>query len=50
MAEELTKKNKVASVPISAFYQDKTDHNLLRFCFAKNEQTLDKAIEILRKL
>lgn len=50
MAEELTKKHKIASIPVSAFYQDKTDNQLLRFCFAKNEQTLDKAIEILRKL
>lgn len=50
MAEALTKKHKVASVPISAFYQDKTDHKLLRFCFAKQEQTLDQAIGILRKL
>lgn len=49
MAEELTKKHKVASVPISAFYQDKTDTRLLRFCFAKQEQTLDQAIDILRK-
>ena len=50
MAEELTKKQKVASIPVSAFYQDKTDNKILRFCFAKSEQTLDKAIEILRKL
>jgi methionine aminotransferase len=50
MAEELTKKHKIASIPVSAFYQDKTDNKLLRFCFAKNEQTLDKAVEILRKL
>jgi methionine transaminase len=50
MAEELTKKHKVASVPVSAFYQDKTDNKLLRFCFAKNDNTLDRAIEILRKL
>lgn len=49
MAEELTKKHKVASVPVSAFYQDKTDNKLLRFCFAKQEKTLDQAIEILRK-
>ncbi len=49
MAEELTKKHKVASIPISAFYQDKTDNKLLRFCFAKSEQTLDRALEILRK-
>lgn len=50
MAEELTKKHKIAAIPVSAFYQDKTDNKLLRFCFAKNEQTLDRAIEILRKL
>jgi methionine transaminase len=50
MAENLTKKFKVASIPISAFYQDGTDNKLLRFCFAKSEQTLDRAINILRKL
>lgn len=50
MAEELTIKHKVASVPVSAFYHDKTDNHLLRFCFAKSEPTLDRAMEILRKL
>ncbi len=50
MAAELTVKHKVASVPVSAFYHDKTDHKILRFCFAKREETLDKAIEILRAL
>lgn len=50
MAEELTVKNKVASIPVSVFYNDKTDNKLLRFCFAKSEPTLDKAMEILRKL
>jgi methionine aminotransferase len=49
MAAELTQKHKVASIPVSAFYNDKTDNQLLRFCFAKSQQTLDKAIEILRK-
>lgn len=49
MAEEFTKKHKVASVPVSAFYQDRTDNKLLRFCFAKQAHTLDQAIEILRK-
>ncbi|MCS6973504.1 MAG: methionine aminotransferase [Cyclobacteriaceae bacterium] len=49
MAEELTRKHKVASIPVSVFYRDKTDNKLLRFCFAKNEDTLDKALEILRK-
>ena len=49
MAEELTQKNKLASIPVSVFYNDKTDNHLLRFCFAKSNETLDKAIEILRK-
>ena len=49
MAEELTKKYKIASIPVSVFYNDKSDNKLLRFCFAKNEKTLDQAIEILRK-
>lgn len=49
MAEELTKKHKVASIPVSVFYRDKTDNKLLRFCFAKNENTLNKALDILSK-
>jgi methionine transaminase len=50
MAEELTKKFKIASIPVSAFYKDKTDNHILRFCFAKKEETLEKAAEILRKI
>lgn len=50
MAEELTKRHKVASIPVSAFYQDKTDNKILRFCFAKSEQTLDRAVKILKKI
>ena len=50
MAEELTIKHKVASIPVSVFYKDKTDKHLLRFCFAKKDETLEKAGEILRKL
>lgn len=50
MAEELTKKFKVASIPFSVFYQDKSDNRLLRFCFAKKEETLEKACAILRSL
>lgn len=50
MAETLTKKFKVATIPVSVFYQDKTDNRLLRFCFAKKEETLAKAGEILRKI
>jgi methionine aminotransferase len=50
MAERLTKEFKVASIPVSVFYQDKTDNHLLRFCFAKKEETIEKAGDILRKL
>jgi methionine transaminase len=50
MAEWMTKELKLATIPVSAFYQDKTDHKLLRFCFAKGEETLEKASKILRKL
>jgi methionine aminotransferase len=50
MAEEMTKKHKVASIPVSVFYQDRTDNRILRFCFAKKEETLEKATGILRKL
>ena len=49
MAEWLTKEHKVASIPVSVFYKDKTDNRLLRFCFAKGEETLQKAGAILRK-
>jgi len=50
MAEELTKKFKVAAIPVSVFYQDGTDNRILRFCFAKKEDTLEKACAILRGL
>ncbi len=50
MAEELTKKFRVASIPVSVFYKDRTDNRLLRFCFAKKEETLAEAAAILRKL
>jgi len=46
-ALRLTKEKGVASIPVSAFYGKGTDHNVLRFCFAKKKETLDKAIERL---
>lgn len=50
MARLLTKENKVASIPFSSFYMRKTDNKVLRFCFAKSEETLEKALEILCKI
>jgi methionine aminotransferase len=49
-AIRLTKEHKIASVPISVFYHKPEDHKVLRFCFAKGNETLEKAAEILQKI
>ena len=49
-AIRLTKVNKIASIPVSVFYNKKTDNQLLRFCFAKQNETLEKAAEKLMKI
>jgi methionine transaminase len=49
-AIRLTKENKVATIPLSVFYNDHFDNKLLRFCFAKKNETLEKAAEILMKI
>jgi methionine aminotransferase len=46
-AKELTIKNKIASIPVSVFYSNKSEDKVLRFCFAKKDETLLKAAEIL---
>lgn len=46
-AERLTKEHKIASIPVSVFNLNQQDDKVLRFCFAKNEDTLKKAAEIL---
>lgn len=50
LASRITREHKVASIPVSAFYQNKTDNRILRFCFAKSEETLLRGAEILRRL
>lgn len=50
LAERLTIEHGVASIPISVFYHDKINNNVLRFCFAKKEETLLKAAENLCKI
>ena len=49
-AIRLTKEFGIASIPISMFYHDSIDNKMLRFCFAKKEETLEKAAEILNKI
>jgi methionine aminotransferase len=46
-ALRLTKEAKVACIPTSAFYTNGTDHHVLRFCFAKKQETLDDAVNRL---
>lgn len=50
MAVHLTKTIGVATIPVSAFYQDGYDDKVLRFCFAKKEETLSAAAERLSAL
>jgi len=49
-AVRLTREHKVASIPTSVFYHKKTDNQVLRFCFAKEKETLEKAAEQLQKV
>ena len=49
-AIRLTKEHKLAAIPLSVFYHEKIDNKLLRFCFAKKDETLEKAAEILCSL
>jgi len=46
-AKRLTIDNKIASIPLSVFNENYLDHKMLRFCFAKTDETLKKATEIL---
>ncbi|MES2397982.1 MAG: methionine aminotransferase [Bacteroidota bacterium] len=49
-AIRLTKEFGIASIPVSMFYHHSIDNKMLRFCFAKKEETLEKAAEILNKI
>ncbi len=50
IAQRLVEDFGVASIPVSAFYTKNTDDNILRFCFAKKQDTLEKAVERLIKV
>lgn len=49
-ATELTINHKVASVPFSSFYKNKLNENVIRLCFAKKQETLERALENLSKV
>ena len=50
LAIRLTKEAGVTTIPLSSFYQSKKDDKVLRFCFAKKEETLRLAAERLQNL
>ena len=50
LAIRLTKEYGVAAIPVSVFYREPPPHKVLRFCFAKSEETLAKGAEILCRL
>jgi methionine aminotransferase len=50
LAIRLTKERGIASIPVSAFYRQPPPHRVLRFCFAKSEETLARGAEILCKI
>lgn len=50
LAMRLIKDFGVACIPVSAFYTKNTDQKVLRFCFAKKDETLEKAVNCLIKV
>ena len=49
-ATRLIKDHGVATIPVSPFYKNGNENKVLRVCFAKKEDTLDKAAEILCRI
>jgi methionine transaminase len=46
----LTAEHKVAAIPVSAFYSSGLDERIIRFCFAKTNDVLDAAADILKRV
>jgi methionine aminotransferase len=46
----MTKDMGVAAIPISVFYRHHIDNSVIRFCFAKGEETLKRAADLLTKI
>ncbi len=43
-AARLTREHKVAAIPVSVFYRQAPDQQVVRFCFAKHDDTLREAV------
>ncbi|MCB0284157.1 MAG: methionine aminotransferase [Calditrichae bacterium] len=42
--------HKIAAIPTSVFYRNGQDNKIIRFCFAKKNETLEQAAEILCRI
>ncbi len=49
-AKKLTIDNGIATIPMSVFNDKGVDYKVLRFCFAKTDETLQKAAEIINSI
>ena len=49
-AKRMTTEFGVASIPVSVFYSDHRDEKVVRLCFAKTEEILAKAGELIQKI
>jgi methionine aminotransferase len=50
LALRLTRERGIAAIPVSVFYREPPSHRVLRFCFAKSEETLARGAEILCRI
>lgn len=50
LCERWTREHRVASIPISIFYEQAPEQYFLRFCFAKSDEVLEEAAAILCKI
>lgn len=50
MAEWMTKEHGIATIPTSVFYENGKHINYLRMCFAKSDETLEQAAELLCRI
>ena len=49
-AVRLVKEHGVAAIPVSPFLHEEAPGPVLRFCFAKRDETLERAAERLRRV
>ncbi|HET8810435.1 MAG TPA: methionine aminotransferase [Flavobacteriaceae bacterium] len=48
--EHLIKEHKLAAIPVSGFNKNQQDDKMLRFCFAKTDETLKKAADVIQSI